>query len=300
VLNAAGIPVANESVTLSQEVMGPQGGAIYPSSNTARTGADGTFSMDNVQAGEYLLAVRLAAANDQPAQEARQMIQVAGVDIDGLLVVTGSGGTVRGQVASDDGTPVSGLDRLAVGARPLTWAARSTTLGSSGNGRVNADGTFEIKGVSGPVVLSIGRLTGDWTLKSVDLNGRNLADDPIDVRHGESLNGVRVVLTSRPTEIRGVLLDEKNQPAEGTVVVFPEETSRWRENSRTVRAARPDQRGEFSIKALPAGKYLIAALDYVQDGQWYDPDFLAELRSRAQPFSLGDAESKRIDLTVQK
>jgi hypothetical protein len=149
-------------------------------------------------------------------------------------------------------------------------------------------------------VLSIGTLTGDWTLKSVELNGRNLADDPIDVRHGETLNGVRVVLTNRPTHLRGALLDEQKQPADGTVVVFPEETSRWREDSRTVRAARPDQRGEFWIKGLPAGKYLIAAVDYVQDGQWYDPDFLADLRPGAQRLSLAEAESKRIDLTVQK
>jgi hypothetical protein len=300
VFNAAGAPVANESVTLSQEVMGPQGGATYPSSNTAQTGPDGGFSVSNVQAGEYRLAVRSAAAKDQPAQEARQMIQVAGIDIDGLVIVTGSGGTVRGQVASDDGTPVPGLDRLVVRARPLTWAARGSTLGFSGNGRVSADGTFELKAVVGPVVLSIGTLTGDWTLKSVELNGRNLADDPIDVRHGETLNGVRVVLTNRPTDLRGALLDEKKQPADGTVVVFPEETSRWHEDSRTVRAARPDQRGEFSIKGLPAGKYLIAAVDYVQDGQWYDPEFLADLRPRAQRLSLIDAESKRIDLTVQK
>jgi hypothetical protein len=300
VFNAAGAPVANESVTLSQEVMGPQGGSTFPSSNTAQTGPDGRFSVNNVQAGEYMLAVRSAAGNDQPAQEAHQMIQVAGIDIDGLVIVTGSGGTVRGQVASDDGTPVSGVDRLSVRARPLTWAARASTLGFSGNGRVNADGTFELKAVVGPVVLSIGTLTGDWTLKSVELNGRNLADDPIDVRHGETLNGVRVVLTNRPTHVRGALLDEKKQPADGTVVVFPEETSRWREDTRTVRAARPDQRGEFSIKGLPAGKYLIAAVDYVQDERWYDPEFLADLRPRAQRLSLAEAESKRIDLTVQK
>ena len=300
VFNAAGAPIANESVTLSQEVMGPQGGQIFPSSNTAQTGPDGRFSVNNVQAGEYVLAVRTAAGNDQPAQEAREMIQVTGLDIDGLVIVTGSGGTVRGQVASDDGTPVPGLDRLSVRARPLTWAAWGSTLGFSGNGRVNADGTFEMKAVVGPVVLSIGTLTGDWTLKSVEVNGRNLADDPMDVRHGETLNGVRVVLTNQPTHLRGALLDEKKQPADGTVVVFPEETSRWRENSRTVRAARPDQRGEFSIKGLPAGKYLIAAVDYVQDGQWYDPEFLADLRPRAQRLLLAEAESKRIDLTVQK
>jgi hypothetical protein len=165
---------------------------------------------------------------------------------------------------------------------------------------VNADGTFELKAVVGPVVLSIGTLTDDWTLKSVELHGRNLADDPIDVRHGETLNGVQVVLTNRPTHLRGALLDEKKQPADGTVVVFPEETSRWREDSRTVRAARPDQRGEFSIKGLPAGKYLIAAADYVQDRQWYDPEFLADLRTRAERLSLSEAESRRIDLIVKK
>jgi hypothetical protein len=298
VLNAAGAPVANESLTLSLEVMGPQGGSTF-APLTAQTGPDGGFSVNNVQAGEYVLAVRSPATNDQPAQEARQSIQVAGIDIDGLVIVTGSGGSIRGQVASDDGTPVAGLDRLSVRARPLTWAARSSTLGGFGTGRVNADGTFELKAVVGPVMLSIGT-AGDWMLKSIDLNGRNLADDPIEVRHGETLTGVRVVLTNQPTQIRGALLDEKKQPADGTVVVFPEETSRWREDSRTVRAARPDQRGEFSIKGLPAGKYLIAAVDYVQDGQWYDPEFLADLRPRAQPLSLAEAESKRIELTVQK
>ena len=299
VINAAGAPVANESLTMSQEVMGPQGGSTFVPT-TVRTGPDGRFSVNNVQAGEYMLAVRLPAASDQPAQEARQMVQVAGVDIDGLVLVTGSGGTIRGQVVSDDGTPVAGLDRLSVRARPLTWAARSSTLGGSGTGRVNADGTFELKAVVGPVVLSIATLTGDWTLKSVELNGRNLADDPIDVRHGETSTGVRVVLTNQPTRLGGVILDEKKQPADGTVVVFPEETSRWREDSRTVRAVRPDQRGEFSIKGLPAGKYLIAAVDYVQDGQWYDPEFLEQLRPRAQRLSLAEAESRRIDLTVQK
>jgi hypothetical protein len=299
VVNAAGAPVANESLTLSQEVMGPQGGFTF-APLTAQTGPDGDFSVNNVWAGEYMLAVRSPATNDQPAQEARQTIQVAGLDIDGLVIVTGSGGSIRGQVASDDGTPVPGLDRLSVRARPLTWAARHSTLGGSGTGRVNADGTFELKAVVGPVVLSIGTLTGDWMLKSVELNGRNLADDSIDVRQGETLNGVQVVLTNQPTRLGGVILDEKKQPADGTVVVFPEETSRWREDSRTVRAARPDQRGEFSIKGLPAGKYLIAAVDYVQDGQWYDPEFLADLRPRAQSLSLGEAENKRVDLTVQK
>jgi hypothetical protein len=297
VVNADGTPVANEPLTLSQEVMGPQGGSTF-SPNTAQTGPEGRFSLNNVQTGEYILAVRAPAAKDQPAQEARQTIQVTGADIDGLVIVTGSGGVIRGQVSSDDGTPVPGVDRLSVRARPQTWAARMSTLAYPG--RVNADGTFELKGLFGPVVLTVGTLTGDWTLKAVELNGRDIADDPIEVPHGQTVSGVRVLLTNRPTHLRGALLDEKKKPADATVVVFSEETSHWRENSRTVRAARPDQSGEFWIKGLPAGKYLIAAVDYVQDGQWYDPEFLADLRSRAQRLSLAEAESKRIELIVQK
>jgi len=52
------------------------------------------------------------------------MIQVAGADIDSLVIITGGGGTVRDQVASDDGTPVPGVDRFTVRARPLNRCGR--------------------------------------------------------------------------------------------------------------------------------------------------------------------------------
>jgi hypothetical protein len=243
--------------------------------------------------------VRLPATADQPAQEARQTLEVTGADIDGLVLATGSGGFVRGRVVSEDGTPVPGLDRLTVRARPLTPAARTSTLAVSGNGHVNPDGTFEIRGVLGPAVLTIGTLTGDWTLKAVEFNGRDIADDPIELPHGAAATGVRLVLTNRPTRIHGALLNEAQQPADGTIVIFPEEMSRWREDARSVRAVRPNQRGEFAIVGLPAGRYLVAAVDYVQDGQWYDPQFLADLRDRAERLTLADAESKRLDLTIR-
>jgi hypothetical protein len=149
------------------------------------------------------------------------------------------------------------------------------------------------------VTFSIAPLTGDWTLKAVEIEGRDVTDEAIEVPHG-SVSSVRVVLTSRPSYLRGGLTDEKRQPAEGTIVVFPEESSRWREGSRGVRSARPDQNGEFSIKGLPPGNYLIAALDYVQDGQWNDPEFLEGLKARAERVSLAESESKRVDLTLRK
>ena len=116
VFNPGGAPLAGSRSHCRQRSWGPEGGSVYGPTNTATTGPDGRFSVNNVQAGEYVLAARSAASTDQPAHEARQMLHVAGGDIDGLVIVAGGGGTIRGQVASDDGTPVPGVDRFA-GAR---------------------------------------------------------------------------------------------------------------------------------------------------------------------------------------
>jgi hypothetical protein len=41
-------------------------------------------------------------------------------------------------------------------------------------------------------------------------------------------------------------------------------------------------------------------VDYVEEGQWGDPEYLAELALRAQRLTLTDGESKRVDLIVRK
>ena len=303
VVTASGAPVAGESVTLSMELLGPDGGAIFPSTDVTRTGPDGTFTLSNVQPGEYRLIVRAPPIDDQGSQEGQELLQVTGTDIDGLVVVTGSGGVMRGQVVTEDGSPLPpNIDRLSV--RPKLLAPGHKLMGTwtSGNGRVDSTGAFELKHVFGPLLLALEGLSGNWTLKNALLDRRDLADEPIDVAHGATVGDIRLVLTNRPTVLRGSLTDEKLRPADGTVVIFPEDRALWRgERStlgRRVRAARPNQHGEFSFKGLPAGTYLIAAVDYVEDGQWADPEYLSELVPRARRLTLSDGEARAIDLVV--
>jgi hypothetical protein len=168
------------------------------------------------------------------------------------------------------------------------------------NGRVQSDGSFEVHGVLSESLLSITPLTGEWTLKAIEFQGRDIADLPPPIEHGKTLSGVRVVLTGSPTTIRGALRDEKHNPAEGTVIVFAEDSATWREGSRTIRATRLDQRGLFTFKGLPAGDYFLVAVDSVQEGQWYDPEFLESLKDRARRVTIADAESKQVDLVLRK
>ena len=86
----------------------------------------------------------------------------------------------------------------------------------------------------------------------------------------------------------------------GTIVVFADESRYWGENSRFVRGVRPNQSGEFEVKGLPPGSYRAVALEYIQDGDWNDPEVLSALRDRAARFLIAEAETKAVDLELTK
>lgn len=299
VTTSTGAPAEGEEVNLLFEVGGPNMKSIFPSTNKAVTAPDGTFELTNVQSGEYQVSVRARATDGRPSEEAHQTIVVTG-DMTGLVLVTGASGVLRGSVVTDDGSPLpANLERMIV--RPVflsvgpPWRPSPTLLG-----RFNKDGSFETGGLYGERVFTVEGLTAEWALKRIELGNRNIADDPIDFANGQTVEGARVILTKHPTRLRGRILDDKQEPAEGTVVVFAEDRTRWRENSRSVRSARPDQRSEYSFKGLPPGAYLMVALDYVKDGEWQDPEFLESLRKGATRVVLTDAEDKRIDLVIRR
>jgi hypothetical protein len=298
--SSSGLPLAGETLTMMQEITGPNT-SIGSSVASTKVAGDGTWTLANVPPGEYRLSIRSPARDNKPAQEAQLTITVAGADLEGVSLFAGAGGTVRGEVVTDDGSPLpAGFDRMQVRPRFNPAARMMTSILSPDNGRVRSDGSFEVQGVLSDTVLSISPLTGDWTLKAIEVEGRDIADDPLPVEHGATLSGVRILLTSRPTTIRGALRDEKQKPAEGTVIVFAEDSAKWRDGTRMIRATRPDQRGLFAFKGLPAGDYLLVALDYVQDGQWNDPEFLAGLKARAERVAIADGESKQMDLVLRK
>jgi len=106
------------------------------------------------------------------------------------------------------------------------------------------------------------------------------------------VSDVQIVLTRRLTTITGQVVDGRNAlTPDGTVVVFSTDRDKLFEDSRHIRAVRPDQHGRYEIRGLPPGEYLIAAIDDVDQGGWWDPDFLNAIRPSAQSLTLGNAAS---------
>ena len=260
---------------------------------------DGTFAITNLAPGEYGVAGYVPDPATGKPDYVMVPLNVFGEDISGFVVRFVPGSRITGRVVADPGgVPPFAPAGLGVG---VTLLPSGLPMRFGAQGTVNADWTFERTGVAGSALFRIGKLPQGWMLKSVLLDGRDITDTPLDVHGTEEITGLEVVVTDRLTEISGTVTDDKGEAAqEYTVVVFAEEASRWAYPSRFVATARPDQAGGFKISNLPPARYLVLALDYLEEGASQDPEFLESLRPKATRLTLGEGERTALQLRLTK
>ena len=159
------------------------------------------------------------------------------------------------------------------------------------------DWTFEIPALTGSGVIR-GDLPRGWFLKSVRLDGRDVTDTVLDF---EAYQGkqVEVVVTQTAAEIGGRVVDASGRAVTNYVAVaFAADPRQWAPLTRMIASARPDQDGRFTIRGLPPGAYLVAAVDYLPTGQERDPKTLERLRAGATAVTLKDAQAATVDLRL--
>lgn len=281
------------TVMLAQETFGPNGGAVGNAGNAA-VAPDGTFTIRHVAPGEY----RLQAAGS--GEIARQPIVVTGTDIDSVVLIASAGWAATGIMTTEnDAAPNFPRDQVRVNVNSLSAIAGMRMQGEPTYRPVlNDDWTFSITGIVGPARFQV-RLPDGWMVKSILQNGREVIDAPLEMKSGETLADVQVVVTNRLTAVTGQLVDSTGAPiVDGTVIVFASDAEKWMPDSRFVQAARLDQQGQCQINGLPAGEYLAVALDEVQDGAWSDPDYLASIARYAEKLTLMDGESRTVSLKL--
>lgn len=306
---SSGMPLAGESVDIAQEFVGPTSSSMFGFSGS-KIAADGSFTIKNIAPGDYKLSVRAPGDKDRPAEGATMVISVTGADIDNVMLVTAGGGSIAGRVVTDEGTvpamtgsgsaPGLGESRLRVSLRAENPDSTYSRF-SQDNGRVKDDGTFEVTEVIGAHRISVNPLGPGWAVKAIEYDGKDYADVPIDVRAGQRLENVTIVVSNKFAAVRGTLQEEDGKPSAGMVILFPEDPAKWAEGSRLVKTARPDSAGTFELRIVPAGDYLIAAVDYAAPGAWDDPEFLQALRDKATKVTVRDGESPAgLSLTLRK
>jgi hypothetical protein len=130
--------------------------------------------------------------------------------------------------------------------------------------------------------------------------GTDALDVPVTIG-GDDVTGVEILFTDRPTELSGDLLDAAGQPApEFYIVVFPTDKMYWTPLSRRIASVRPGSDGRFRVANLPPGDYLIAAVTDVEQSEWYDPSFLAQLVDASTKITLAEGEKKVQNLKIAR
>ncbi|MBI4266211.1 MAG: carboxypeptidase regulatory-like domain-containing protein [Acidobacteria bacterium] len=281
------------TVVLVHELMGTAGGLVGIAGR-GTVAPDGRFEISGVPPGEYTLQ----AAGSQ--ESVALPIAVNGVDIANVGLTASAGWSLRGTVAIDSDAP-AGLRRNQVTIASLSLAGRTPMRvpgGAVPRQVVNDDWTFSVTGVVGAARLRVTVPEG-WAVKAVLHGDRDIADRPLDLMSGEELAGVQVVLTDRVATVTGQVVDQNGTAGpDGTVLLFPADSAKWYEGSRFIRATRPDQRGRYRIQGVLPGDYWLAALDYVEDGIWNDPEYLNSIRRDAQRVALVDAAPHVLPLKV--
>lgn len=288
-----------KQVSLNQELRGLDF-ASFRGGPGANVAGDGSFTIRDVPPGDYILTAMRMDTDGAP-EVAQTPVTVDGADIDDISLVGSGGGTVSGRVVAEDAGLALNTVRMTVGA-VVHGQPSPSVLGafrnSGGFTTVKDDGAFTVSHVFGTSRFQV-NLPSGWIVRSITHDGRDITDSSFELRSGEQWNDVEVRLSKRSGTIAGDIVDDQNAPVtSGTVVVFATDSQKWFESTRFVRAARPNQQGQWRVTGVPDGEYFAAAVDYVENGEWNDPEFLESLRDAASKLSLSDGGSATLHLKL--
>ena len=135
-------------------------------------------------------------------------------------------------------------------------------------------------------------------MKSVYLDGRDVTDVPIEVK-SENVTGLNVIFTDKISSLKGSVHGARSNPAGNvTVIMFPSDEGLWLPQSRHIITTRTDGTGTYQLSMIPSGEYLIVAVEDVEQGEWFDPSYLDQIRNRATKIKIDDGDQRTQDLKV--
>ena len=246
----------------------------------ARIERDGSFELDDVPSGDYVLQALGERGPGVPPEFGSEYITVAEVDTPPVMIRTAVGATLEGRFVTEGRRPLP-LRVQVLHAAPID-ADRSPPDGRGPEGlAVHDDGRFYLTGLFGSMRLTYPALAG-WYLKSLTIAGVDVTDSAFDFGFGDEIvSGAEIVLSDTGARIAGSAFDQSDRPAsEFAVVAFSANRTHWFTGSRHIRWATAGPNGSFEVDGLPPGEYFVAALDALPPGDW-QPDALDALVQRA-------------------
>ena len=224
-----------------------------------RSNTNGDFRIDGLTPGRYAAFVVATEQVDFYSEPA--VFDVTDSDVASIEIKTRRGSTISGNVViegSDDPDVLARLPKLELRAAVMTQELAAPSMAAI---RINVDGSFLITGLrpgKARIMFSafaspVGR---GFTLIRVESEGVTVRDG-VEVRAGENVSGVRVVLGYGMGIIRGQVKVEGGElPRNTRLGVLVRKL-----DSEMRKSAILDARGRFSIDSLMPGDYEVTVTE---------------------------------------
>lgn len=237
VVDASGAPIAGATV------YGRPARVEEPESPTATTGADGSFALAPVKAGDWTLDVSHASFADGSAKAS-----VGSSDVSSVRVVLARGSTLFGRVVDESGAPVAGLDVS------FDSTSKSTLTYD--------DGTYRLIGLSeGAGLLRVGR-DGSWLkiVKPAVVHGDDGVPSGVHLDvDGIATQKIDLVVEREAFTLAGRVVDEAGAPVvEATVAIGRDADGDLRSGSSWATVV-TDGDGRFRVPNVPRGPWSLRA-----------------------------------------
>jgi len=282
---------------------------------------DGGFEIPDVSPGSYTVVATVAGAS--PSMMARQSVQVASGDVEGLRLVPQSGGWIHGRVRVENKNGIKPFDvrqiylalvsadgdgdmlsALSLGEN-FSGSVRMTADGDVSSGltigdgfspiaHVNADGSFEWKNVPpGRYSVQAGGGAADWFLKSVVAGSRDVKDAGLTVSGGAAV--LDVIASTGAGVVDGVVVNAKGEAVANAVVVAVPE-ARLRSRTDYFRKTVSDQSGRFVLRGVIPGAYTLLAWESMDGDDYYNPEFLRGCEGEGKTLSVSEGDHVSLQL----
>ena len=233
-----------------------KGDRFEPMNEPAASNANGEFIVEGLVAGKYMTFL-ITEPNGDLRSEATTF-EVVNSDVEDLTVRLTKGASVAGLIALETADPsvAAKLVQMEVRGRVATGAG-PFAAGQSAISSVGPNGSFRLAGLSSGI-LNLALVDGRDQMKStgffiarVERDGV-LQPQGVEVKEGQDVTGVRLVVGYGSATLRGVVtLDNGQLPPGGRIVVRINRVG----DSINIRPPRVDTRGHFLIENIPGGSY---------------------------------------------
>ena len=286
--NQSGQPLASTSVVLlpARSLSSGLGGGIQTTSVAAK---DGSFVFRNIPEGTYLLQGFTGGAfgtMDLTVAAASE------AEMRAVVLTLKPLGTARGRIHFDGTAPPPPGRSLMLAFRSAESTPLPGSLGPFGREIVIADnGTFEIRDIPGPGLISQPFRGSPWILSRVLLHGRDITDVPSDFQGGDTA-GLQVVLTTRVGSVAGTVRDATDPIPGATVLIFGADNESPYYVSRTTHTTRTNDQGNFELRGVLPGRYYATAPPAGRP-----MSAVEEFRKTATLIAVAEGPATKVDLT---